>query len=123
MDAQKFGEKKVCVITGTSSGLGRKTAKALLKTGYYYYEIVCNNNNNINEKLLKLLGKWHVIGACRDVDKMAAVAEEDGFGIIIIIIIIIIFFLFFSVNYNKIPLLKYLFLLLLFCYYYFYNNN
>lgn len=56
MDAKKFGEKKICVITGTSSGLGRKTAKALLKTG-----------------------KWHVIGACRDVDKMAAVAEEDGF--------------------------------------------
>lgn len=51
--AKKFEGKKICVITGTSSGLGRRTAKALLKTG-----------------------KWHVVGACRDVDKMMAVAEE-----------------------------------------------
>ena len=29
----KFGDKKLVVITGTSSGLGRKTARALLRTG------------------------------------------------------------------------------------------
>lgn len=50
---QKFGNKKIAIITGTSSGLGRQTAKHLLKTG-----------------------RWHVIGACRDLDKMAQVAEE-----------------------------------------------
>jgi protochlorophyllide reductase len=44
------------VITGTSSGLGRKTAIALLRTGEY-----------------------HVIGGVRDLDKMEAVAEVDGF--------------------------------------------
>jgi protochlorophyllide reductase len=43
-------------LTGTSSGLGRKTALALLNTGEY-----------------------HVIGAVRDLDKMEAVAEVDGF--------------------------------------------
>ncbi|KAL7570308.1 hypothetical protein ACA910_017157 [Epithemia clementina (nom. ined.)] len=52
----KFGDKKLVVLTGTSSGLGRKTAMALLRTGEY-----------------------HVIGAVRDVDKMEAVAEVDGF--------------------------------------------
>ena len=31
--AEKFGDKKLVVITGTSSGLGRKTARALLRTG------------------------------------------------------------------------------------------
>lgn len=30
---KKFGDKKLVVITGTSSGLGRKTARALLRTG------------------------------------------------------------------------------------------
>jgi len=49
-------EKKLVVITGASSGLGRKTALALLRTGEY-----------------------HVIGAVRDLDKMEAVAELDGF--------------------------------------------
>eukprot|EP01031_Cornospumella_fuschlensis_P030073 gene30073-36321_t len=53
---QKFGDKKICVITGTSSGLGKYTAKELLKTG-----------------------EWHVIGAVRDMDKMKTVAEEEGF--------------------------------------------
>ena len=52
----QFGEKKLVVITGTSSGLGRKTAKALLETGDY-----------------------HIVGAVRDLDKMEAVAEIDGF--------------------------------------------
>lgn len=47
---------ELVVVTGTSSGLGRKTAIALLRTGEY-----------------------HVIGAVRDVDKMEAVAEVDGF--------------------------------------------
>jgi len=53
---EKFGDKKLVVITGTSSGLGRKTALALLRTKQY-----------------------HVIGAVRDIDKMEAVAEIDGF--------------------------------------------
>ena len=43
-------------MTGASSGLGRKTAQALLRSGEY-----------------------HVIGAVRDLDKMEAVAEIDGF--------------------------------------------
>eukprot|EP00560_Eucampia_antarctica_P002043 CAMPEP_0197835304 /NCGR_PEP_ID=MMETSP1437-20131217/25367_1 /TAXON_ID=49252 ORGANISM="Eucampia antarctica, Strain CCMP1452" /NCGR_SAMPLE_ID=MMETSP1437 /ASSEMBLY_ACC=CAM_ASM_001096 /LENGTH=581 /DNA_ID=CAMNT_0043440639 /DNA_START=95 /DNA_END=1840 /DNA_ORIENTATION=+ len=53
---KKFGDKKLVVITGTSSGLGRKTALALLRTGQY-----------------------HVVGAVRDLDKMDVVAELDGF--------------------------------------------
>eukprot|EP00409_Alexandrium_fundyense_P003080 CAMPEP_0185908220 /NCGR_PEP_ID=MMETSP0196C-20130402/8449_1 /TAXON_ID=2932 /ORGANISM="Alexandrium fundyense, Strain CCMP1719" /LENGTH=71 /DNA_ID=CAMNT_0028628397 /DNA_START=86 /DNA_END=298 /DNA_ORIENTATION=- len=31
----KFGNKKLVVITGTSSGLGKATAKALLRTEKY----------------------------------------------------------------------------------------
>lgn len=53
---KKFGNKKLCIITGTSSGLGKHTAKQLLKTGQY-----------------------HVIGAVRDMDKMSAVAEFEEF--------------------------------------------
>lgn len=53
---RKFGDKKLVVVTGTSSGLGRKTAQALLRTGEY-----------------------HVVGAVRDLDKMEAVAELDEF--------------------------------------------
>jgi len=53
---QRFGDKKLAVITGTSSGLGRKAALALLRTGEY-----------------------HVIGAVRDLDKMEVVAEIDDF--------------------------------------------
>jgi len=53
---EKFGDKKLVVITGTSSGLGRKAALALL-----------------------LSGEYHVVGAVRDLDKMEAVAEIDGF--------------------------------------------
>tara|TARA_B110001452_G_scaffold150731_1_gene125456 strand:+ start:164 stop:436 length:273 start_codon:yes stop_codon:yes gene_type:complete len=30
---EKFGDKKLVVVTGTSSGLGRATARALLRTG------------------------------------------------------------------------------------------
>ena len=52
----KFGDKKVCVITGTSSGLGKQTAKHLVRTGRY-----------------------HVICAVRDVEKMYAVAEDEEF--------------------------------------------
>lgn len=51
-----FGEKKLVVITGTSSGLGRKSAQALLRTG-----------------------KYHVVGAVRDLDKMKEVSESDEF--------------------------------------------
>jgi NADP-dependent 3-hydroxy acid dehydrogenase YdfG len=43
-------------LTGASSGLGRKTAQALLRSGEY-----------------------HVIGAVRDLEKMEAVAEIDEF--------------------------------------------
>jgi len=54
---ERFGDKKLAVITGTSSGLGRKAALALLRTGEY-----------------------HVIGAVRDLDKMEVVAEIDEFS-------------------------------------------
>ena len=46
---------ELVVITGCSSGLGRKTAQALLATNRY-----------------------HVVGAVRDIDKMDAVAEIDN---------------------------------------------
>lgn len=49
-------KKKLCVITGTTSGLGKETAKALMETGEYF-----------------------VICACRDVEKMEEVAEQEGF--------------------------------------------
>ena len=49
---ERFGDKKLVVVTGCSSGLGRETVKNLLATDEY-----------------------HVIGAVRSVDKMAAVAE------------------------------------------------
>lgn len=51
----QFGNDKIVVITGTSSGLGRSTAKWLL------------DNSG-----------WHVICAVRDMEKMSAIAEEDG---------------------------------------------
>ena len=51
-------DKKVCVITGTTSGLGKETARALLDMGDYY-----------------------VIGACRDVEKMNEVAAKEGFDL------------------------------------------
>lgn len=54
---ERFGDKKLVVITGCSSGLGRETVKNLLATD-----------------------KYHVIGAVRDIDKMEAVAEIDGFN-------------------------------------------
>ena len=43
-----FGDKKLAVITGASSGLGLETAAELLQTG-----------------------KYHVFGAVRDVEKMS----------------------------------------------------
>lgn len=48
--------KKLCVITGTSSGLGKATAKSLLERDDYF--VVC---------------------ACRDVDKMQQIADKEGF--------------------------------------------
>jgi len=51
----KFGDRKLVVITGTSSGLGLATTKALLRTDQY-----------------------HVIGAVRDLEKMSVVAELEG---------------------------------------------
>lgn len=56
VSAQKFGNKRIAVITGTSSGLGKQTAKALIQTG-----------------------QWHVIGAVRDLDKMEMIAQEEEF--------------------------------------------
>jgi protochlorophyllide reductase len=54
--SSRFGDKKLVVLTGTSSGLGKMTAKALLRTGQY-----------------------HVVGAIRDLDKMEVVAELENF--------------------------------------------
>lgn len=48
--------KKLCVITGTTSGLGLETARELLKKGDYY--LVC---------------------ACRDVEKMEKIAKSNSF--------------------------------------------
>jgi protochlorophyllide reductase len=48
--------KKLCIITGTTSGLGKETLRSLLNKGNYY-----------------------VICGCRDVDKMKEVAEREGF--------------------------------------------
>lgn len=48
--------KKICVITGTTSGLGKETMRSLLDDGDYY-----------------------VVSACRDVEKMNQVAAEEGF--------------------------------------------
>jgi len=56
VDGPAFGGKKLVVLTGTSSGLGKMTARALLRTG-----------------------KYHVIGAVRDIEKMEAVAELEEF--------------------------------------------
>ena len=52
-----FGDKKLAVITGASSGLGLQTAAELLRTGEY-----------------------HVFGAVRDMEKMSSVAKEEGFS-------------------------------------------
>eukprot|EP00441_Pelagodinium_beii_P026365 CAMPEP_0197664360 /NCGR_PEP_ID=MMETSP1338-20131121/58584_1 /TAXON_ID=43686 ORGANISM="Pelagodinium beii, Strain RCC1491" /NCGR_SAMPLE_ID=MMETSP1338 /ASSEMBLY_ACC=CAM_ASM_000754 /LENGTH=671 /DNA_ID=CAMNT_0043242977 /DNA_START=160 /DNA_END=2175 /DNA_ORIENTATION=- len=51
----RFGGRKLVVITGTSSGLGLATTKALLRTD-----------------------KYHVIGGVRNMEKMKVVAEEEG---------------------------------------------
>jgi len=51
---QKFGNNKICVITGTSSGLGKQTCKHLLTSG-----------------------GWHIVCAVRDVDKMSVIAEFE----------------------------------------------
>lgn len=55
MRPKKFENKQICIITGTSSGLGKQTLKQLLANGNY-----------------------HVIGAVRDLDKMALVCEEEN---------------------------------------------
>jgi len=52
----KFGDRKLVVVTGTSSGLGKATTRALLREE-----------------------KYHVIGAVRDLEKMKVVAEVEGF--------------------------------------------
>lgn len=49
-------DKKLCVITGTTSGLGKATLEALLDLGDYY-----------------------VICACRDVNKMKSIADKNGY--------------------------------------------
>jgi len=48
--------KKLCVITGTTSGLGKEAAKSLINSGDYF--VICAN---------------------RDVEKMNQVAEAEGF--------------------------------------------
>ena len=48
--------KKLCVVTGTSSGLGKETARSLIESGEYF--VVC---------------------ACRDVNKMENVASSLNF--------------------------------------------
>lgn len=48
--------KKTAVVTGASSGLGKEATRSLIESG-----------------------EWHVVMACRDVDKAKAVAEEYGF--------------------------------------------
>lgn len=50
-------DKKICVITGTTSGLGLETLRSLLNTDKYY--VVCG---------------------CRDVEKMKEIAEREGFN-------------------------------------------
>jgi len=50
-------DKKICVITGTTSGLGKQTMRSLLQERDNYY----------------------VISACRDVESMKQVAEMEGF--------------------------------------------
>jgi len=52
----KIGNKKLVVITGTSSGLGKECARSLFERGGYY--VVC---------------------AVRDPEKMRAIAEELNF--------------------------------------------
>lgn len=48
--------KKLCVVTGTTSGLGKETARSLIESGEYF--VVC---------------------ACRNVEKMEGVAKEMNF--------------------------------------------
>eukprot|EP00965_Chrysotila_dentata_P201107 6180390-Pleurochrysis_carterae.AAC.2 len=49
------GPKRMAVVTGASSGLGKSATRSLIESG-----------------------KWHVVMACRDVQKAKAVAEELG---------------------------------------------
>lgn len=56
--ANVYGNKKLAVITGASSGLGLKTTAELLRTGEY-----------------------HVFGAVRDMEKMRLVAEDEGISL------------------------------------------
>ena len=53
---EKFGDRKLCVITGTSSGLGRSTLNHLTKAS----------------------DEFHVICAVRDITKMEVIAEIDA---------------------------------------------
>jgi len=53
---KQFGDKKLAVITGASSGVGLETTARLLRTGEY-----------------------HVFGAVRDLDKMRAAANDLDF--------------------------------------------
>eukprot|EP00322_Chrysochromulina_rotalis_P001541 CAMPEP_0115855714 /NCGR_PEP_ID=MMETSP0287-20121206/14684_1 /TAXON_ID=412157 /ORGANISM="Chrysochromulina rotalis, Strain UIO044" /LENGTH=537 /DNA_ID=CAMNT_0003309875 /DNA_START=3 /DNA_END=1616 /DNA_ORIENTATION=+ len=55
--AKVYGDKKLAVITGTSSGVGLETAAKLLETGEY-----------------------HVFGAVRNLEKMRSVASDQGFS-------------------------------------------
>ena len=77
---KKFGTKKLVVVTGTSSGLGRKTARALLRTG----QCVCARGTRARPRERDARvplppHRYHVVGAVRDLDKMDLVAEIEGF--------------------------------------------
>jgi NAD(P)-dependent dehydrogenase (short-subunit alcohol dehydrogenase family) len=101
---EKFGDKKLVVITGTSSGLGRKTAAALLRTGKYHVvgAVRQTPQRAVPLRRLPALQGWfearHVVLAAqhlaaqryprprlsahlqvRDLDKMEVVAEMDNF--------------------------------------------
>lgn len=85
----KFGDKKLVVVTGTSSGLGRKTARALLNTGRYVVRSAADSLGTSCPPCLRDLliccslsrsHRYHVVGAVRDLDKMEVVAELDGFS-------------------------------------------
>jgi protochlorophyllide reductase len=54
--AKKYGDKKIAIITGASSGVGLKTAEELLRTGEY-----------------------HVFGVTRNMKKMRTAAKDEDF--------------------------------------------
>lgn len=74
---------ELVVLTGASSGLGRKTAQGELSTeGDLVHDLERSLTKSIYIFIYIALlrsGDYHVVGAVRDLDKMEAVAELDGF--------------------------------------------